>query len=318
MAECKISYSNNDQLDWNQKKREMMLNLGLTSKNSGNDETPTPTRLIRNCEEVGLFQDLQNVNPFDEVFKKAIENPSINLQVPTNSSDDTLHTPQIYPNLEESSSATNNSNKTKSNSVKNIQGSITPIPISRLKEPDKCNNKRDLEHIAFKREANKAAQFRSRKKKKKEFEEMRIEVLQLRKENKQLIQINQNLQEIINSLKSKHKDKPNIEVTDKNLTFESIDAPSKVGYKKQLKCNKSSSKSNTHHIQIKCPKVAPTPPLIVPLNSSATTLPIQTIQNTPNGTVIFIVNGGNSNNPNGMPPVISKTKILPANKKHDK
>lgn len=35
------------------------------------DETPTPTRFIRNCEEVGLFQDLQNVNPFDEVFKKA-------------------------------------------------------------------------------------------------------------------------------------------------------------------------------------------------------------------------------------------------------
>lgn len=28
------------------------------------DETPTPTRFIRNCEEVGLFQDL-NVNPFD-------------------------------------------------------------------------------------------------------------------------------------------------------------------------------------------------------------------------------------------------------------
>ncbi len=27
------------------------------------DETPTPTRFIRNCEEVGLFQDLQNVNP---------------------------------------------------------------------------------------------------------------------------------------------------------------------------------------------------------------------------------------------------------------
>jgi len=32
---------------------------------SSADETPTPTRFIRNCEEVGLFQDLQNVNPFD-------------------------------------------------------------------------------------------------------------------------------------------------------------------------------------------------------------------------------------------------------------
>jgi len=35
------------------------------------DETPTPTRFFRNCEEVGLFQDLQNVNPFDEQFSKA-------------------------------------------------------------------------------------------------------------------------------------------------------------------------------------------------------------------------------------------------------
>jgi cyclic AMP-dependent transcription factor ATF-2 len=37
------------------------------------DQTPTPTRFIRNCEEVGLFQDLQNVNPFEEQFRKAAE-----------------------------------------------------------------------------------------------------------------------------------------------------------------------------------------------------------------------------------------------------
>jgi hypothetical protein len=37
------------------------------------DQTPTPTRFIRNCEEVGLFQDLQNVNPFEESFRKADE-----------------------------------------------------------------------------------------------------------------------------------------------------------------------------------------------------------------------------------------------------
>ncbi|KAG8245398.1 Alcohol O-acetyltransferase, partial [Homalodisca vitripennis] len=37
------------------------------------DQTPTPTRFIRNCEEVGLFQDLQNVNPFEETFRKAVE-----------------------------------------------------------------------------------------------------------------------------------------------------------------------------------------------------------------------------------------------------
>lgn len=37
------------------------------------DQTPTPTRFIRNCEEVGLFQDLQHENPFDETFRKAVE-----------------------------------------------------------------------------------------------------------------------------------------------------------------------------------------------------------------------------------------------------
>lgn len=37
------------------------------------DQTPTPTRFIRNCEEVGLFQDLQNVNPFEETFRRAVE-----------------------------------------------------------------------------------------------------------------------------------------------------------------------------------------------------------------------------------------------------
>ena len=42
------------------------------------DQTPTPTRFIRNCEEVGLFQDLQSVNPFDEGFKRAMETKWVN------------------------------------------------------------------------------------------------------------------------------------------------------------------------------------------------------------------------------------------------
>lgn len=41
------------------------------------DQTPTPTRFIRSCEEVGLFQDLQNDNdndnPFEETFRRAVE-----------------------------------------------------------------------------------------------------------------------------------------------------------------------------------------------------------------------------------------------------
>ncbi|XP_019763344.2 uncharacterized protein LOC109539767 [Dendroctonus ponderosae] len=91
---------NQDPLEWNQKKRTMIINLGLTD-HSETGETPTPTRFIRNCEEVGLFQDLQHVNPFDEQFKKAIENSaSVTLQVPAHPSDGSLHTPQICPHLQ--------------------------------------------------------------------------------------------------------------------------------------------------------------------------------------------------------------------------
>lgn len=59
------------------------------------DQTPTPTRLIRNCDEVGLFDDLhlQHVNPFDETFRRAVESKSTattpNLQ--NNGDDDDNH-----------------------------------------------------------------------------------------------------------------------------------------------------------------------------------------------------------------------------------
>lgn len=66
------------------------------------DQTPTPTRFLQNCDEVGLFQDLQNVNPFDEPFRKAAEMvKSGSLPVPALPDDDTLHTPHIFPHLPE-------------------------------------------------------------------------------------------------------------------------------------------------------------------------------------------------------------------------
>lgn len=68
------------------------------------DQTPTPTRLIRNCEEIGLFDDL---NPFEQTFRQAIDSknkPSTNLLATDTSNvtnkcndEDTLHTPNIFP-----------------------------------------------------------------------------------------------------------------------------------------------------------------------------------------------------------------------------
>ena len=36
------------------------------------DQTPTPTRFLRSCEESGLFQELEEANPFDQDFNKTV------------------------------------------------------------------------------------------------------------------------------------------------------------------------------------------------------------------------------------------------------
>lgn len=57
---------------------------------------------MNNCEELRVFDDLQNINPFEEGFRRAVEDNSNGLDhsgflsVPS-SNQDTLHTPQILP-----------------------------------------------------------------------------------------------------------------------------------------------------------------------------------------------------------------------------
>lgn len=108
---CNMSFTDEDQLLVHKKKHDMILNLGNSSKNSGfvADQTPTPTRFIRNCEEVGLFQDLQNVNPFEETFRRAVESGNTGtLTVPeAGLTDDTLHTPHIFPHIADVLSSNN-------------------------------------------------------------------------------------------------------------------------------------------------------------------------------------------------------------------
>ncbi|XP_031845822.1 activating transcription factor-2 isoform X2 [Nomia melanderi] len=100
---CSVSFTNEDQLLVHKKKHDMMLNLGNGSKSAGfvADQTPTPTRFIRNCEEVGLFQDLQNVNPFEETFRRAVESGNTGTLSVSEAgiTDDTLHTPHIFPHI---------------------------------------------------------------------------------------------------------------------------------------------------------------------------------------------------------------------------
>ncbi|XP_026736372.1 uncharacterized protein LOC113499958 isoform X1 [Trichoplusia ni] len=115
MPDCGMTFTNEDHLHVHTKKHDMVLSLGMEQKAAFvADQTPTPTRFIRNCEEVGLFQDLQNVNPFDEGFKRAMETKHgiLSLESALASSSDELHTPQmVFPLLDGDSalfSTTNN------------------------------------------------------------------------------------------------------------------------------------------------------------------------------------------------------------------
>ncbi|KAH8299489.1 hypothetical protein KR044_001880 [Drosophila immigrans] len=120
------------------------LSLGQKSENLfATDQTPTPTRLIKNCDEVGLFEDLQHVNPFDIGFQRAAEQNAVSGHAvpvtPTRSEapptdGDSLHTPQVYP-LDSATvsaampAAVSNSNSPMDVAVPNVEDLLkTPTP----------------------------------------------------------------------------------------------------------------------------------------------------------------------------------------------
>ncbi|KAJ9598633.1 hypothetical protein L9F63_010687 [Diploptera punctata] len=118
-AGCKMRFTNEDHLTVHKKKHDMVLNFDKGEKANVfvADQTPTPTRFIRNCEEVGLFQDLQNVNPFEETFRKAVEavksgtGPLHEVETLTINAgtDDSLHTPHVFPHIIEDSTSSSSS-----------------------------------------------------------------------------------------------------------------------------------------------------------------------------------------------------------------
>ncbi|XP_055957228.1 cyclic AMP-dependent transcription factor ATF-2 isoform X1 [Patella vulgata] len=75
--ECGMRFTNEDHLNVHMKKHEMSLALSLGGNSCSPahhflDQTPTPTKFLKNCEEIGLFQELVK-NPFEEAFKKATD-----------------------------------------------------------------------------------------------------------------------------------------------------------------------------------------------------------------------------------------------------
>ncbi|XP_063069456.1 cyclic AMP-dependent transcription factor ATF-2 [Engraulis encrasicolus] len=70
---CGQRFTNEDHLAVHKHKHEMTLKFGPARNDSVivADQTPTPTRFLKNCEEVGLFNEL--ASPFEHDFKKAEE-----------------------------------------------------------------------------------------------------------------------------------------------------------------------------------------------------------------------------------------------------
>uniref|UniRef100_A0A8U8CFJ9 Uncharacterized protein n=1 Tax=Geospiza parvula TaxID=87175 RepID=A0A8U8CFJ9_GEOPR len=60
-------FTNEDHLAVHKHKHELTLKFGPART----DSTPTPTRFLKNCEEVGLFNEL--ASSFEHEFKKAAE-----------------------------------------------------------------------------------------------------------------------------------------------------------------------------------------------------------------------------------------------------
>ncbi|XP_059058880.1 uncharacterized protein LOC131852246 [Achroia grisella] len=121
IADCGQTFTNEDHLHVHTKKHDMMLQFGQEQKAAFVDQTPTPTRFIRNCEEVGLFLDLQSEeNPFDEGFKRAMESVKHGLPPMESSaiapSTDDLHTPQmVFPLTDHADSALYSTTNNQSN-----------------------------------------------------------------------------------------------------------------------------------------------------------------------------------------------------------
>ncbi|XP_053152572.1 cyclic AMP-dependent transcription factor ATF-7 isoform X3 [Hemicordylus capensis] len=70
---CGQRFTNEDHLAVHKLKHEMTLKFGPARTDSViiADQTPTPTRFLKNCEEVGLFNEL--ASSFEHDFKKATE-----------------------------------------------------------------------------------------------------------------------------------------------------------------------------------------------------------------------------------------------------
>ncbi|XP_045108214.1 cyclic AMP-dependent transcription factor ATF-2-like isoform X2 [Portunus trituberculatus] len=101
---CGMSFTNEDHLTVHRRRHEMQLTVNgehhtpSLVKHTGFiiDQTPTPTRFLRQCEEVGLFQEI-SLNPFDEQFRRASLLRSHHSITESIGGSESLDTPRVLP-----------------------------------------------------------------------------------------------------------------------------------------------------------------------------------------------------------------------------
>ncbi|KAL4229172.1 Alcohol O-acetyltransferase [Mactra antiquata] len=131
---CGMKFTNEDHLSVHIRKHDFSLALNLTPGGLSplglfSDMTPTPTKFLKNCEEMGLFQELSK-NPFDDSFKKAMDEPidhnDTSFSVSEDEEDNCISIDSPSTALTGSSSDTNTDNNTE---LVPVSGFLNKSPV---------------------------------------------------------------------------------------------------------------------------------------------------------------------------------------------
>ncbi|XP_047204311.1 cyclic AMP-dependent transcription factor ATF-7b isoform X2 [Girardinichthys multiradiatus] len=134
---CGQRFTNEDHLSVHKHKHEMTLKFGPARTDSViiADQTPTPTRFLKNCEEVGLFNEL--AGSFDQEFGKTQEDeqrtkhPAAPLQTPSEVKDEdesSLQVDSSPPDSPDSSSSMSENSRDSREFLNKPVASSAPTP----------------------------------------------------------------------------------------------------------------------------------------------------------------------------------------------
>lgn len=98
------------------------------------DQTPTPTRFLKHCDESGLFQELAIENPFEQDFQKVTPGPGSSAKQPTQQEDEAESGAQGKSGVEgrtESATVTVSTSTLPISSATRLQNTVsTAIPVA--------------------------------------------------------------------------------------------------------------------------------------------------------------------------------------------